>query len=101
MSILNHFLYYIKRISNSLELHRLDGTLKMQIRISLYLLSFGIIASTNSSSYKEELLTAEEQHAIINDLSNTIKDITTEFDEKYREEKRIKKESEEQTKKLK
>ncbi len=100
MSILNHFLYYIKRISNSLELHRLDGTLKMQIRISLYLLSFGIIASTNSSSYKEELLTAEEQHAIINDLSNTIKDITTEFDEKYREEKRIKKESEEQTKKL-
>lgn len=100
MSILNHFLYNIKRISNSLEIHRLDGTLKMQFRISLYLLSFGIIASTNSSSYKEELLTAEEQHAIMNDLSNTIKDITTEFDEKFKEEERIKKEREEQSKKL-
>lgn len=100
MSILNHFLYYIKRIFNSLEIHRLDGTLKMQFRMSLYLLSFGIIASTNSSSYKEELLTAEEQHAIMNDLSNTIKDITTEFDEKFKEEERIKKEIKEQTKKL-
>ena len=100
MSILNHFLYYIKRISNSLELHCLDGTLKLQFRISLYLLLFGIIASTNSSSYKEELLTAEEQHAIMDDLSNTIRDITTEFDEKFKEEERIKKEGEEQTKKL-
>lgn len=87
MSIFNHFLYCIKRISNILEIHRLNGTLKTRLRISLFFLYLGAIITTNySSSQKEELLTAEEQHTIMDNLSNTIKNITTEFDEKFKEE---------------
>lgn len=87
MSIFNHFLYNIKRISNILEIHRLNGTLKTRLRISLFFLYLGAIITTNySSSQKEELLTAEEQHTIMDNLCNTIKNITTEFDEKFKEE---------------
>lgn len=102
IDILKHFLYDIKRKATIFELDRINGSLKFRLKLCMYIMaiSASIIATNNYKEREESLKKAEEQHKIMNDLSDTIEEVTHSIGEKLKEEERIKKEKEEKAKKL-
>lgn len=82
IGILNHFLYYIKRITKILELHKLNGTLKLRLQIILYILSLSIVTTINSSSLKEETFEElETEEKSLEELLNIMEEMQNQIDE--------------------
>lgn len=102
ISILKYFLYCIKRKASSFELDRINGSLKFRLKLCMYTMaiSYSIIAFNNYYEKKQNLAKAEEQHQIMNDLSNTIEKVSLSIGDKLKEEEKIKKEQAEKEKQM-